>query len=352
MTHPQPPGLAVHCGEQTRIISPSQGEVIIGRGPASAIRLDHSWLSRSHVRLRADDDRWIAADCSSNGMFVDGEKRQSVVVTAGLTMHLGRPDGPAVRFSFVDIVADESEPDEDADPDIARAGAAVAARRRELDLTQRGLARDRIINAGALISFEKGRSWPHESTRTRLEQVLQWPAGAIAGIREGDPSPPVGSGPEDTTAGLPTTVAPALLAQTIQLALGGVDVAISDLPEPGGPDFRPRAAGVLADLRNLQRVAVDAARNSPGSPALALALGGVRRRYHDMMARAAAAPDASVGVRLHVARTQANLTVEDAALAAAVPVSAIEALEEDQPVPAHVRDAAEALIGHLDAAGK
>ncbi len=181
MTHPQPPGLAVHCGEQTRIISPSQGEVTIGRSPASAIRLDHSWLSRSHVRLRADDDRWIAADCSSNGMFVDGEKRQSVVVTAGLTMHLGRPDGPAVRFSFVDIVADESESDEDADPDIARAGAAVAARRRELDLTQRGLARDRIINAGALISFEKGRSWPHESTRTRLEQVLQWPAGAIAG---------------------------------------------------------------------------------------------------------------------------------------------------------------------------
>src|SRR4051794_39272852 len=43
-----------------------------------------------------------------------------------------------------------------ADPGMARAGAAAAARRRELDISQRSLAADGIINAGALIAFEKG----------------------------------------------------------------------------------------------------------------------------------------------------------------------------------------------------
>ena len=56
--------------------------------------------------------------------------------------------------------------EEDAsDPGIARAGAAVAARRRELDIKQRSLAKYKIINAGALIAFEKGRSGPRERTR-------------------------------------------------------------------------------------------------------------------------------------------------------------------------------------------
>ncbi|WP_083739908.1 FHA domain-containing protein [Mycobacterium sp. MS1601] len=138
----------------------------IGRGPASAIRLDHSWLSRTHVRLRAEDNRWIMVDCSANGMYIDTERHESVVVTDGLAVQLGRPDGLTVRFTYAHADQPDEITDDPADPDIAGAGAAVAARRRELELTQRGLARDRIINAGALISFEKGRGWPHESTRT------------------------------------------------------------------------------------------------------------------------------------------------------------------------------------------
>ena len=52
------------------------------------------------------------------------------------------------------------------DPGMVRAGAAAAARRRELDISQRSLAADGVINAGALIAFEKGRSWPRERTRS------------------------------------------------------------------------------------------------------------------------------------------------------------------------------------------
>src|SRR3954464_3180106 len=73
------------------------------------------------------------------------------------------------------------------DAGLVRAGAAAAARRRELDISQRSLAAEGIINAGALIAFEKGRSWPRERTRAKLEEVLQWPKGTIARLRRGEP---------------------------------------------------------------------------------------------------------------------------------------------------------------------
>src|ERR1700754_5000485 len=76
------------------------------------------------------------------------------------------------------------------DPGMVRAGAAAAARRRQLDISQRSLAADGIINAGALIAFEKGRSWPRERTRAKLEEVLRWPPGAIARLRRGEPVAP------------------------------------------------------------------------------------------------------------------------------------------------------------------
>lgn len=344
----EPPRLAVHCGEQTRVISPTAGEITLGRDPSSAIRLDHSWLSRTHVRLRTDGSRWIAVDCSRNGMFIDGVRHESVVVTEGLTLHLGNPDGLPVHFTFSDTEAGPDDDDWDAqetvDPDIARAGAAVAARRRELDLTQRGLARDKIINAGALIAFEKGRSWPHESTRARLEQVLQWPPGAIAGIRQGEPSPDE----QEHTASTSTSVGSPLIAQAIQLALNSIDSSIAALPDETSPDFNDRVSAVLGDLRNLQAVTSDAARNAPGAPALVLVLGGVRRRYDELMTRAARAGDAPIGRRLYAARRRANLTTADTALAAGLPASFIDAIEADQPVPAHARAAIERVLGHLE----
>ena len=86
------------------------------------------------------------------------------------------------------------------DPGVIRAGAAAAARRRELDISQRSLAADGIINAGALIAFEKGRSWPREGTRAKLEAVLQWSPGTIARLRRGESA--VGT---DVTEGPPST---------------------------------------------------------------------------------------------------------------------------------------------------
>src|SRR3954462_12100561 len=102
------------------------------------------------------------------------------------------------------------------DPGIARAGAAVAARRRELDIKQRNLAKFKLINAGALIAFEKGRSWPRERTRAKLEEILQWPAGTIATIRYGGQVP--GAVPEPPADGA-----------TASLIAGAVDGALKKL---------------------------------------------------------------------------------------------------------------------------
>ena len=133
--------------------------------------------------------------CSSTDL-----RRTSVTVTDKTIVQFGDPTtGKALTFEVVrpsrprEQHADETDehrttpPTGEPDPGLVRAGAAAAARRRELDISQRSLAADGIINAGALIAFEKGRSWPRERTRAKLEEVLQWPAGTIARIRRGEP---------------------------------------------------------------------------------------------------------------------------------------------------------------------
>ncbi len=338
--------LLVRCGEVTRLADAAAGEITIGRDPTSTIRFDFSWMSRTHVRLRPEGSAWVAIDNSRNGMFVDGVRHDSVLITDGMTIKLGDAQGFSVEFSLGtdEDFADDATSEEEIDPDIARAGAAVASRRRELELTQRGLARDKIINAGALIAFEKGRSWPHQSTRTKLEEVLQWPSGSIAGIRQGAPSPD-----DETTQVISTSVASPLIAQTIQLALKSVDTALSALPSPATPEFHSAATAILADLRNLQAVATDAARNAPGAPALVIALGAVRRRYDELMLKVAATPGATIGQRLFAARHRIGLTTEDTALAAGLPVRLIDAAEADQALPPLAASAIATLLSQLDA---
>ena len=145
------------------------------------------------------------------------------------------------------------------DPGIARAGAAVAARRRELDIKQRYLAKFKIINAGALIAFEKGRSWPRERTRAKLEEILQWPAGTIATIRYGGQAP--GAVPEPPAdAGTAS-----LIAGTVEVAMTTLGAAVESLPGDDDPDFAGRATVILSELRKLEAVVARAAQHSRGT---------------------------------------------------------------------------------------
>lgn len=236
------------------------------------------------------------------------------------------------------------EPADAPDPGMARAGAAAAARRRELDISQRSLAADGIINAGALISFEKGRSWPRERTRARLEEILQWPPGTIARLRKGEPIRPSAPPPEAPTAAGGDEVS--LIAQAIVTAVGAFDSSVASLPSDTEATFIPRVTAILADLRQLEAVASRAARIRV-TPTLIKALSAVRSLYDDLMMRAARAPQATLGHRLYAARRSANLTALETAQAAGVSEQVIQAAEAGEPLSPDDAEAIETLVGQI-----
>lgn len=225
------------------------------------------------------------------------------------------------------------------DPGMARAGAAAAARRRELNISQRSLAADGIINAGALIAFEKGRSWPRERTRAKLEEVLRWPPGTIAKLRRGEP--------DHRRATTPASDEVPLIAEAVITAARTFDSAIAALPEAEDPEFAPKAAQILADLRQLEAVAARAARISRVTPPLIKALSAVRSRYDDLMLRAAHSPGATLGQRLYAARRRANLTISETAEAAGVSDDDIVRAEAGEQVSSAAAQAMAALIDEL-----
>jgi transcriptional regulator with XRE-family HTH domain len=232
------------------------------------------------------------------------------------------------------------------DPGMARAGAAAAARRRELDISQRSLAADGIINAGALIAFEKGRSWPRERTRAKLEEVLRWPPGTIARLRDGQPL----AGDEQSAATVPvaaTTDEAPLIAQAVVTAVHTLGVAADALPPVSDPQFTPRATAILSDLRQMEAVAARAARISKVTPALIKALSAVRGRIEELTILAATAPGATLGQRLYAARRGANLTIGETAQAAGVTDDDIARAESEEPISAPAVTAIESLIEQL-----
>lgn len=351
------PTLVVRIGTASHTLDPVSGVAIVGRDPSAAIRINDERISRSHLRLEPHPDGWQAIDTSTNGVFVDGVRRSSVLINRQMTLHLGNADGiPMVITPADPLEATRAEPEpnldadaeitremDEADPDVARAGRAVAARRRELDITQRSLARDKIINAGALIAFEKGRSWPRRGTLAKLEEVLQWPPGTIARIRSG-----AAPGPDaDATEIMTSTVQAPLMAEAVELAMHTITAAIEALPRPSDPEFTPRATAILADLRKLESVAANAARVAKGTPSVILALSTVRRSYNEVMLKAARSPAATTGQRLYAARHRAELSAGEAANAAGLPVDVVMAVEDERPVPPDAASAIETLIAQL-----
>ncbi|WP_431236158.1 hypothetical protein ACQ856_29060 (plasmid) [Mycolicibacterium psychrotolerans] len=137
------------------------------------------------------------------------------------------------------------------------------------------------------------------------------------------------------------------MAEAAQLALGGLNAAIRNLPAPSGSEFPARAHATLADLRRLEAVASNAARTAKGAPEVVMALSAVRKAYTDLMLTAARAPGATLGQRLFAARHRAELTQEEAASAAGVPVDIVTAAEAENPLHADAIAALETLIGAL-----
>jgi hypothetical protein len=123
--------------------------------------------------------------------------------------------------------------------------------------------------------------------------------------------------------------------------------AVESLPDIEDADFTPRATKILADLRQLEAVAAQAARINKVSPALIKALSAVRGRYDELMLRAARAPRATLGQRSYAARRNANLTILETAQAAGVSEDDIVRAEAEEPVPAAAVEAIESLLAQL-----
>ena len=354
------PPLTITVGEQSYTVDPTDGPITIGRQFPAQVQINDPRISRNHLRIEAQADRWTAVDHSTNGTYSAGARQGFFVLADAMTIHLGDPDGIPVSFAYAvsggsaqtatgapPAAADGDVDGEDAEgtpegeatnPGVARAGAAVSARRRELDISQRTLAREKIINAGALIAFEKGRSWPHRSTQAKLEKVLGWEPGTISRLRRQDDTEP-----GEQTEILTNTVQAPLMAEAVELAMDTIKSTVDALPEPTDPEFSSRITGVLKDLRKLESLAANAARAAKGAPDVVLVLSSVRKLYRDLMLRAARSPQATPGQKLFAARHRSELTVEEAANAAGVSAEDVTAAEADLPLGA---DAA-AAVGEL-----
>jgi hypothetical protein len=215
--------------------------------------------------------------------------------------------------------------DEGGDAGMVRAGAAFAARRQEKGISQRELARNGVIGAANLIGFEKGRSWPREKTRARLEQVVQWPPGELSRLRAG--RQPAESGAMDTVE--PQSDAVGVVTEAVAVAVAQVMAAADRVPGVDDPDFGARVTGVLADLRTLETIVARAVRSTRGAPEVIRTLRVVRERYADLMGAAASASSATLGQQLYVARTGSALSAAEAADAMNVAVDVVAAAEAE-----------------------
>jgi hypothetical protein len=106
-------------------------------------------------------------------------------------------------------------------------------------------------------------------------------------------------------------------AQTIvnlaEAAMHMYKAAIDSLPFPEDKKFQKRAEVVLSGMRKLRAALTEAASHSRPTPTVMMALSDVRRRYDDLMERAADAPGATLGQQLYNARVHAKLSAHEAA---------------------------------------
>jgi len=103
--------------------------------------------------------------------------------------------------------------------------------------------------------------------------------------------------------------------------------AIDSLPFPEDKKFQKRAEVVLTGMRKLRTALTEAASHSRPSPTVMMALSDVRRRYDDLMERAADAPGATLGQQLYNARIHAKLTAHEAANGMGLPADLPDELE-------------------------
>lgn len=367
------PTLTVLIGSSAaHAIDPEQAPVVIGRWvdpattqesppdtpPADIPVVDYR-ISRQHLVLSLRNGRWIATDPGSrNGTFINGEKVDEFEIPEddAIVVYLGNPAaGIAVTFSPHDA-------------GTVYAGAQFAAARRQLGLSQRALASDGVINAGALISFEKGRSWPRKTTREKLEHVVHWKKGTIDKLRREyasggqttaaasapvlaavpDPEktvvvPPSPSPPPAREETGTSAIDPGFLAQWARQNLALARAHRAELPPASKPTYQAAVARLISELASLELLV----HNASATPELRPVFLQVRNELREVMLAAAESPAATSGQRLFAIRDRDRLSVEDAAMLAGVPAESVRAFETGGEVPATDKAVLENFLASL-----
>lgn len=336
------PNLTLKWLSQILVVAVEDAPVVVGRADNSAakIKIADQRISREHLLLVVRDGAWVAVDKSTNGSFVQGNRLvgEYVIPDAEVEVMLGHPAN-GVRLLITTL-----------DPIDVFVGAQIAKRREELGLAQRTLAQEKVLNAGALISIEKGRSKPRPSTAAKLEQVLHWPSGHIERLREKalmesgltTERTVVHSRPE--TSGATTTIEASLMAETVAIGLTGVRAQITALPEPSDPAYPELVNRIISTLARLEQAATAASRGSAG---LIRELSEIRRTYRDLMLTASKSPRATLGQKLYAVRHRAELSVEEVAAMAGINGAELREIETGADVPDSMRAELQRVLSAL-----
>lgn len=154
VSEPRPLALEVELGGAVQVHAlPAAGEVVLGRSRTATLQLDHTSVSREHVRLRLGPATSVEDLGSRNGTFVRGER-----IAAGVPVGLGVGDAFEVGSVLVRLVRDGRRQaqrlrEEVVELERARIEAALAA----AGGTQSEAARRLGMSRGALLA--RLRAW-------------------------------------------------------------------------------------------------------------------------------------------------------------------------------------------------
>jgi hypothetical protein len=104
----------IYQGSETDV---EDGEtVLIGSDAASTIRIVRPGISRKHAVVSFDGTAWKVEDAGSrNGIFVDGQRVQTIIIDGPTSLYLGHPtDGEVISLTPVaDEIDEPSAPDDE-----------------------------------------------------------------------------------------------------------------------------------------------------------------------------------------------------------------------------------------------
>lgn len=90
----------------------------IGRAPDNDIVLASQLVSRAHAYLQPEEGSWTLNSLSQQGIFVEGERQDSVVLKSGMAFRLAAK-GPFLRFEGIARATDDDHSTISVTPDEA-----------------------------------------------------------------------------------------------------------------------------------------------------------------------------------------------------------------------------------------